>query len=138
MSRERSYHGVNYGGTSLGGLPGNQKGFGPFVPGTEHRLPLPYDAKTDRFTPGEPEGGAGYAGALETICAEVGGDTIAAVIVEPMTGSAAYTPLRRIICRACGRSAAGTAYCWSSMKSLPVLGGWVTVLPPSAMASRPT
>jgi beta-alanine--pyruvate transaminase len=105
VSRERSYHGVNYGGTSLGGLPGNQKGFGPFVPGTEHRLPLPYDAKKDRFTPGEPEGGAGYADALEGICAGVGGDTIAAVIVEPMTGSGGvfaspqdYLPRLRAIC----------------------------------------
>jgi len=87
VSRERSYHGVNYGGTSLGGLPNNQKGFGPFVPGTEYRLPLPYDANRDRFTPGEAEGGAHYADALEKICSEAGGDTIAAVIVEPMTGS---------------------------------------------------
>ena len=87
VSRARSYHGVNYGGMSLGGLPNNQKGFGPLVPGTEHRLPLPYDAARDRYTKGEPEGGEDYAEALETICAEVGGDTIAAVIVEPMTGS---------------------------------------------------
>ena len=105
VSRERSYHGVNYGGTSLGGLPNNQKGFGPFVPGTEHRLPLPYDLRSDRFTPGEPDGGAQYAEALEKICAEVGGDTIAAVIVEPMTGSGgvfaspkAYLPRLREIC----------------------------------------
>lgn len=105
VSRERSYHGVNYGGTSLGGLPNNQKGFGPFVPGTEYRLPLPYVAKRDRFTPGEPDGGAGYADALEQICTEAGGDTIAAVIVEPMTGSGgvfaspkAYLPRLREIC----------------------------------------
>ena len=105
VSRERSYHGVNYGGTSLGGLPSNQKGFGPFVPGTEYRIPLPYDPAKDRFTPGEPEGGAGYADALEQICAEAGGDTIAGVIVEPMTGSGgvfaspkAYLPRLREIC----------------------------------------
>jgi beta-alanine--pyruvate transaminase len=87
VSRVRSYHGVNYGGTSLGGLPNNQKGFGPLVPGTEYRLPLPYDANRDRYTAGEPEGGEAYAGALENICADVGGNSIAAVIVEPMTGS---------------------------------------------------
>ena len=105
VSRERSYHGVNYGGTSLGGLPSNQKGFGPFVPGTEYRLPLPYDAGKDRLTPGEPADGEGYAEALEKICAEAGGDTIAAVIVEPMTGSGgvfaspkAYLPRLRAIC----------------------------------------
>jgi beta-alanine--pyruvate transaminase len=50
-------------------------------------LPLPYDPARDRYTKGEPSGGANYADALETICAQVGGDTIAAVIVEPMAGS---------------------------------------------------
>jgi len=105
VSRARSYHGVNFGGMSLGGLPNNQKGFGPLVPGTDHRLPLPYDPARDRYTKGEPEGGAHYADALETICAEVGGDGIAAVIVEPMTGSGGvfaspkdYLPRLRQIC----------------------------------------
>ena len=105
VSRDRSYHGVNFGGMSLGGLPNNQKGFGPLVPGTEHRLPLPYDASRDRYKLGEREGGAEYADALETICANVGGETIAAVIVEPMTGSGgvyaspkAYLPRLRAIC----------------------------------------
>ena len=105
VSRARSYHGVNFGGMSLGGLPNNQKGFGPLVPGTDHRLPLPYDPARDRYTKGEPEGGAHYADALETICAEVGGGGIAAVIVEPMTGSGGvfaspkdYLPRLRQIC----------------------------------------
>lgn len=87
VSRARSYHGVNYGGMSLGGLPNNQKGFGPLLPGTEHRIPIPYDFARDRFTKGEPKGGEIYADALEDICKEVGAETIAAVIVEPMTGS---------------------------------------------------
>jgi len=87
VSRARSYHGVNFGGMSLGGLPNNQKGFGPLVPGTEHRIPVPYDAARDKFTRGELEGGENYADELEKICAEVGGNSIAAVIVEPMTGS---------------------------------------------------
>ena len=87
VSRTRSYHGVNFGGMSLGGLPNNQKGFGPLLPGTDHRLPLPYDPARDRFTKGEPAGGTQYADALENICAEVGGESIAAVIVEPMAGS---------------------------------------------------
>ena len=106
VSRDRSYHGVNYGGMSLGGLPNNQKGFGPLLPGTEHRLPIPYDpCRATALVQGEPEGGAEYAEALETICAEVGGETIAAVIVEPMTGSGgvyaspkAYLPRLREIC----------------------------------------
>ena len=87
VSRARSYHGVNFGGMSLGGLPNNQKGFGPLLPGTEHRLPLPYDSERDRFSKGELEGGENYADALEAICTEFGGESIAAVIVEPMTGS---------------------------------------------------
>ena len=49
IGRERGYHGVNFGGMSLGGLPNNQKGFGPMVPGTEHRIPVPYDPAKDRF-----------------------------------------------------------------------------------------
>lgn len=87
VSRARSYHGVNFGGMSLGGLPNNQKGFGPFVPGTEHRIPIPYDFTRDRFTRADLEGGETYADELEKICAEVGGKTIAACMVEPMTGS---------------------------------------------------
>jgi beta-alanine--pyruvate transaminase len=87
VSRARSYHGVNYGGMSLGGLPNNQKGFGPFVPGTEHRIPIPYEFTRDRFTRADLEGGETYADELEKICAEVGAKTIAACIVEPMTGS---------------------------------------------------
>jgi beta-alanine--pyruvate transaminase len=109
VSRVRSYHGVNFGGMSLGGLPNNQKGFGPFVPGTEHRLPLPYAVEKDRYTKGEPEGGAEYADALEKICAEAGAENIAAVIVEPMAGSGgvfaspkAYLPRLRQICDAHG------------------------------------
>ncbi len=87
VSRARSYHGVNFGGMSLGGLPNNQKGFGPLLPGTEHRLPVPYDFAKDRFTKGEPAGGENYADALEDICKEVDPSSIAACIVEPMTGS---------------------------------------------------
>ena len=105
VSRARSYHGVNFGGMSLGGLPNNQKGFGPLLPGTDHRLPIPYDPARDRFSRRELEGGENYADALEAICAEVGGDTIAAVIVEPMTGSGGvfaapknYLPRLRALC----------------------------------------
>jgi beta-alanine--pyruvate transaminase len=109
VSRVRSYHGVNFGGMSLGGLPNNQKGFGPFVPGTEYRLPLPYAAERDRYTKAEPEGGAEYADALEKICADAGAEKLAAVIVEPMAGSGgvfaspkAYLPRLRQICDAHG------------------------------------
>ncbi len=105
VSRARSYHGVNFGGTSLGGIPNNRKGFGPLVPGTEQRLSLPYDPARDRFTKGELERGESHADELEKICAEIGANTIAAVIVEPMTGSGGvyaspknYLPRLRAIC----------------------------------------
>jgi beta-alanine--pyruvate transaminase len=87
VSRARSYHGVNFGGMSLGGLPNNQKGFGPLLPGTDHRLPLPYDPAQDKFSKGEIAGGEKYADELERIVKEFGADSIAGVIVEPMTGS---------------------------------------------------
>ena len=105
IGRGRAYHGVNYGGMSVGGLPSNQRHFGPLLPGTEDHLPLPYDPKKDAYTRGEPKGGKEYAEALEKICAQRGGDTIAAVIVEPMIGSGGvyaapkeYLPALRAIC----------------------------------------
>jgi beta-alanine--pyruvate transaminase len=134
VSRARSYHGVNFGGMSLGGLPNNQKGFGPLLPGTDHRLPLPYDPVRDRFTKGEPAGGTQYADALETICADVGGEGIAAVVVEPMTGSGgvyasprAYLLRLREICDSHGILS-------SSMRSSPASGASALALPPSVTA----
>ena len=92
VGRERAYHGVNFGGISVGGLPNNKKPYEPLLPGTEDMLPLPYDFDADRFSRGEREGGAAYADALETICQTSGPSTIAAVIVEPMTGSGGVFP----------------------------------------------
>jgi beta-alanine--pyruvate transaminase len=88
IGREKGYHGVNFGGISVGGIGNNRKPYGPLVPGTDDHLPLPYDAKTMRFTRGEPEQGAHYADALEGHVALHGAETIAAVIVEPFAGSA--------------------------------------------------
>ena len=88
IGREKGYHGVNFGGISVGGLANNRKPYGPLVPGTDDHLPLPYDPATMRFTRGEPHSGADYADALESLVALHGADTIAAVIVEPMSGSA--------------------------------------------------
>jgi beta-alanine--pyruvate transaminase len=87
IGREKGYHGVLFGGISVGGLANNRKFYGPLVPGTDDHLPLPYDA-TMRFTRGEPERGADYADALDALVALHGAETIAAVIVEPMAGSA--------------------------------------------------
>jgi beta-alanine--pyruvate transaminase len=87
IGREKGYHGTTFAGISVGGLANNRKPYGPLLPGTDDHLPLPYDA-TMRFTKREPEGGANYADALESIVALHGGETIAAVIVEPFAGSA--------------------------------------------------
>ncbi len=88
IGREKGYHGVTFGGLSVGGIGNNRKPFGPLLPGTDDHLPLPYDRATMGFTKGEPHTGAGYADALENLVALHGAETIAAVIVEPMSGSA--------------------------------------------------
>ena len=88
LGRERGYHGVGFGGISVGGIANNRKPYGPLVPGTDDHLPLPYDRSTMAFTRGEPEGGERFADALEGLAALHGAETIAAVIVEPFAGSA--------------------------------------------------
>jgi len=88
IGRERGYHGVNFGGVSVGGIANNRKPYGPLVPGTDDHLPLPYDKATMAFTRGTPAGGAKYAETLDALVALHGAETIAAVIVEPFAGSA--------------------------------------------------
>jgi 4-aminobutyrate aminotransferase-like enzyme len=88
IGRDKGYHGVNFGGISVGGLANNRKPYGPLLPGTDDHLPLPYDRATMAFTRGHPEKGADYADALDGLVALHGAETIAAVIVEPMSGSA--------------------------------------------------
>lgn len=88
IGRERGYHGVTFGGISVGGIANNRKSYGPLVPGTDDHLPLPYDVASMRFSRGEPESGAEFADALEKLVALHGAETIAAVIVEPFSGSA--------------------------------------------------
>jgi beta-alanine--pyruvate transaminase len=87
IGREKAYHGVTVAGISVGGIAANRKPYGPLLAGTDDHLPLPYDSAM-RFTRGEPEEGAGYADALEKLVALHGAETIAAVIVEPVVGSA--------------------------------------------------
>ncbi|MCC6001940.1 MAG: aspartate aminotransferase family protein [Pararhodobacter sp.] len=85
IGRERGYHGVNFGGISVGGIVNNRKVFGSLLNGVDH-LPhthLPENA----WTRGQPEHGAHLAEDLERIVALHGAETIAAVIVEPMAGS---------------------------------------------------
>src|SRR5947209_7963649 len=88
IGRERGYHGASLAGISVGGIGNNRRWFGPLLPGTDDHLPLPYDRARMVFTRGEPQGGAEFADALPQRIALHGADTIAAVIVEPMAGSA--------------------------------------------------
>src|ERR1700742_3382858 len=88
LGREKGYHGTTMAGISVGGMGNNRQPYGPLLPGTDGRLPLPYDRATMAFTRGYPEKGADYADALDGLVALHGAETIAAVIVEPMVGSA--------------------------------------------------
>ena len=86
IGRERGYHGVNFGGISVGGIVTNRKVFGPLLAGVDH-LPHTHQPALNAFTKGQPEHGANLADELERIVALHGAETIAAVIVEPMSGS---------------------------------------------------
>jgi beta-alanine--pyruvate transaminase len=91
IGRERGYHGVGFGGISVGGIVNNRKFFGSLLTGVDH-LPATYDREHQGFTQGEPEWGAHFADDLERIVALHGAATIAAVIVEPMAGSTGVLP----------------------------------------------
>jgi beta-alanine--pyruvate transaminase len=88
IGRERGYHGVGFGGISVGGLVNNKRAFGgALLPYVDH-LPHTHDLARNAFSKGQPEHGTELADALESLVALHGADTIAAVIVEPMAGSA--------------------------------------------------
>jgi beta-alanine--pyruvate transaminase len=91
IGRERGYHGVGFGGMSVGGLANNRKAFGVMLAGVDH-LPHTYNRETQAFSKGEPEWGAHLADELERLVALHGDNTIAAVFVEPMAGSTAVLP----------------------------------------------
>jgi len=86
IGRERAYHGVNFGGMSVGGITRNRVNFGPMVGGVDH-LPHTHDITRNAFTRGQPKHGAEYADALERLVLLHDASTIAAVIVEPVAGS---------------------------------------------------
>ena len=86
IGRERGYHGVNFGGISVGGIVSNRKMFGTLLGGVDH-LPHTHDIERNAFSRGLPEQGAELADDLERIVALHDASTIAAVIVEPMAGS---------------------------------------------------
>jgi beta-alanine--pyruvate transaminase len=87
IGRERGYHGVGFGGISVGGIVGNRKMFGAMLPGVDH-LPQTWNPKEMAFSRGQPAWGAHLADELERIVALHDASTIAAVIVEPVAGSA--------------------------------------------------
>ena len=85
IGRERGYHGVGFGGISVGGIVNNRRFFGSLLAGVDH---LPHThLPENRMTRGQPDHGAHLADELERLVALHGAETIAAVIVEPMAGS---------------------------------------------------
>ena len=86
IGRERGYHGVGFGGISVGGIAGNRKTFGSLLPGVDH-LPHTHNLAKNAYSKGEPEWGVELADELERIVALHDASTIAAVIVEPVAGS---------------------------------------------------
>lgn len=86
IGRERGYHGVGFGGISVGGIVNNRRQFGTLLTGVDH-LPHTHDLAHNAFTRGRPQWGAHLADELERIVGLHGAETIAAVIVEPMAGS---------------------------------------------------
>jgi beta-alanine--pyruvate transaminase len=86
IGRERGYHGVNFGGISVGGIVANRKMFGTLLTGVDH-LPHTHQPAKNAFTKGMPEHGGDLADELERIVTLHDASTIAAVIVEPVSGS---------------------------------------------------
>jgi beta-alanine--pyruvate transaminase len=91
IGRERGYHGVGFGGISVGGIVNNRKFFGSLLAGVDH-LPATYSREHQAFSRGEPDWGAHLADDLERIVSLHDASTIAAVIVEPMAGSTGVLP----------------------------------------------
>ena len=92
IGRERGYHGVNFGGMSVGGIVPNRKVFSAaLLPGVDH-IRHTWDLEHNAFTRGQPEWGAHLADDLERLAALHDGSNIAAVIVEPVAGSTGILP----------------------------------------------
>ncbi len=91
VGRGRGYHGVGFGGISVGGMVANRKAYGNMLSGVDH-LRTTYDREKQAFSVGEPTWGAHLADELVDLIQLHGGDTIAAVIVEPVAGSTGCLP----------------------------------------------
>jgi beta-alanine--pyruvate transaminase len=91
IGRERGYHGVGFGGISVGGMVANRKMFGNMLPGVDH-LPTTYNRATQAFSNQEPDSGIEAADELTRLIGLHDASTIAAVIVEPVAGSTGCIP----------------------------------------------
>lgn len=92
IGRQRGYHGVNFGGISVGGIGPNRGAYsGNLLPCVDH-LPHTYDRQKSQFCRGQPEWGGHLAEELNALVALHGAGTIAAVIVEPVAGSTGILP----------------------------------------------
>ncbi|MGI9237282.1 MAG: aspartate aminotransferase family protein [Woeseiaceae bacterium] len=92
IGRERGYHGVNFGGMSVGGMVPNRKVFSAnLIPGVDH-IRHTHDLEHNAFTRGQPAWGSHLADDLERLCGLHDGSNIAAVIVEPVAGSTGVLP----------------------------------------------
>src|SRR5882724_6946391 len=86
IGRERGYHGVGFGGISVGGMSGNRKTFGNMLASVDH-LRHTHDPARNAFSRGQPEHGAEFADELERLVQLHDASNIAGVIVEPVAGS---------------------------------------------------
>ncbi len=87
IGRQRGYHGVGFGGISVGGIQPNRQVFSAqLLPQIDH-LPHTHDPARNAYSRGQPAFGAEFADALEGLVKQHGAETIAAVIVEPVAGS---------------------------------------------------
>jgi beta-alanine--pyruvate transaminase len=91
IGRERGYHGVNFGGISVGGIAHNRAAFGPLLQEVDH-IRHTHDLERNVFSRGQPEHGAEFADDLQRVINKRGAEKIAAVIVEPMAGSTGVLP----------------------------------------------
>ncbi len=88
IGREKGYHGCNFGGTSVGGIPANREKFADGLLANVDHLPHTLDHEHNAFTRGQPQWGDHLADKLKEIVSKRGANNIAAVIVEPVSGSA--------------------------------------------------
>jgi beta-alanine--pyruvate transaminase len=104
IGRERGYHGVGFGGMSVGGIVNNRRAFATHLPGVDH-ISHTHDLARNAFSKGQPAHGAELAADVERLVALHGSETIAAIIVEPVAGSTGvlippqgYLQLLRALC----------------------------------------